>query len=161
MSIIIKVILIGIGATLLVDIWSFVQGLFGIKSLDYRYVGRWLGYFPKGKFLHNNIMKATPVKGELLIGWTAHYLIGITFACLLVLLYGEEWIRNPLIIPAFVIGIITLAAPLFIMQPAMGFGIASSNLPSPNLRRLKSLLTHVVYGLGLYLTSLIINQLWN
>lgn len=161
MTTIIKIAIIGIGATLFVDLWSYLQSIVKIKSLDYRYVGRWIGYFPRGIFFHKNIKDAAPVKGEKLIGWIAHYLIGTTFAFILVIFYGKEWLNQPVLFPALLIGIITIAAPLFIMQPAFGYGIASANLPDPNLKRLKSLLTHVIFGLGMYLTALIINQFWN
>lgn len=155
--IILKIILIGIGATLLVDVWGFAQSLFKIKSLDYRFVGRWIANFPKGKIFHENIMKTEPVSGELLLGWTAHYLIGISFSFLLYIVYGKEWLAEPMLFPAVLIGLITVIAPLFIMQPALGFGIASSNLPNPVIRRIKSLFTHLVYGIGLYISALLIN----
>jgi hypothetical protein len=158
---ILKIILIGVGATFAIDIWGFILNLFNIKSLDYRYVGRWIAYFPKGKIVHENIMTTSPVPGELVIGWAAHYLIGITFAFLLIIFYGIEWLKNPVFFPALIIGLVSVCAPLFIMQPAFGFGIASSKLPGPNSRRLKSLSTHTIYGLGLYLTGLLIIQLWN
>ncbi|WP_127350177.1 DUF2938 family protein, partial [Enterobacter ludwigii] len=35
-------------------------------------------------------------------------------------------------------------------QPAFGFGIAASRTPHPWLSRLLSLLTHIVFGIGLY-----------
>ncbi len=155
---VLKIIVIGVGATLTVDVWTFFLGLFNIKSLDYRFVGRWISNFPMGKVFHKNIMQTEPVKGELFIGWLAHYLIGINFAILLFLFYGKEWIDNPDIYSAVVFGIITVVAPLFIMQPAFGFGIASSNLPKPNIRRLKSLFTHLIYGIGLYITAILIKQ---
>ncbi len=157
-NIILRIIINGIGATLIVDIWGIIQILLKIKSLDYRYVGRWIGNFPKGKYFHKNIIITIPVKHELLIGWTAHYLIGISFSFLLFLVYGKEWLEEPLLFPAIVIGLITVIAPFFIMQPGLGFGIASSNLPKPNIRRLKSFLTHLIYGLGLYITALLSNK---
>ena len=157
---ILKIVFIGIGATFIVDIWSFILCLFKITSLDYRYVGRWIAHFPRCKFVHKNILMTTPVHGEMVIGWAAHYLIGITFAFLLILFCGKEWLERPMLYPALIIGIITVCAPLFIMQPAFGFGIASSNLSKPNIRRLKSLSTHMIYGIGLYVTALLISQLW-
>lgn len=160
MDTIMKTILTGIGATLSLDLWAFLLRLFNIKSLDYRFVGRWLGHLPKGKFFHKNIVTTPPIKNEVLIGWTAHYLIGISFACLLVLLYGKSWLDKPTFYPAFFIGIVTIIAPFLVMQPAFGFGIASSKLPHSNLLRLKSLLTHSVYGIGLYLTALLLTEIW-
>jgi hypothetical protein len=39
------------------------------------------------------------------------------------------------------------------MQPAMGVGLASSKAPKPNLARLRSLLAHTAFGIGLYLSA--------
>ena len=160
MDTILKTILTGIGGTLTLDLWVFILRQFKVKSLDYRFVGRWLGHIIKGKVFHKNITTSLPIKNEVLIGWSAHYSIGISFACLLVLLHGKRWLDSPTFFPAFVIGIVTVIAPLFIMQPAFGFGIASSKLPNSNLLRLKSLLTHSVYGIGLYLTALLLTKTW-
>jgi hypothetical protein len=76
--------LIGLGATAAIDLWAiFLKRAFGVLSLDYRLFGRWIGHLPGGRFMHENIAKASPVPGELIIGWNAHYLIGITSAALL------------------------------------------------------------------------------
>ena len=147
--IILKTIAIGIGATLAIDIWASVLKLFKIKSLDYCYVGRWIGNIPKGKYFHNKIQDTSQIPHELIIGWTVHYLIGITFAFILIAVYGISWLEKPSILPAIIIGLITAGGPFFIMQPAFGFGIASSKLANPNLLRLKSLSTHLIYGIGL------------
>jgi hypothetical protein len=58
--------------------------------------------------------------------------------------------------PALATGLLTVAAPLFVLQPALGAGIASSKAPNPNAARLRSVLTHGVYGLGLYVSA----RLW-
>jgi hypothetical protein len=160
MIIILKTLLIGIGATLAIDIWVSFLKLFKIKSLDYRYVGRWIGNIPKGKFFHNKIQDTPSIPHELIIGWTVHYLIGITFAFILIAVYGIGWLDKPNILPAIIIGLITLVGPLLIMQPAFGFGIASSKLPRPNLLRLKSLSTHLIYGIGLYVSAILVNKIF-
>ncbi len=157
---ILKIILIGIGATIMLDIWTALLKLFKAKSLDYKYVGRWIANFRKGIFVYDNILKTDSAPRELAIGWVAHYIIGTSYAFLLLLFYGSEWVENPSLMPALIIGIVTVVSPLFIMQPAFGFGFASSKLPDPNIRRLKSLSTHIVYGIGLYLTALLIDYLW-
>ena len=154
-----NIIAIGVGATLILDIWNFLLNIVGIKSLDYRFVGRWIGHFANGRFLHNNIMKTTSLQNELLIGWTTHYLIGISFSFLLVIVFGKGWLVEPLFVPAIIIGLATVVFPLFVMQPALGFGIASINLPNPIVRVLKSIVTHLVYGSGLFLTGLLINKI--
>ena len=159
MNILLKIITIGIGGTLILDIWNYLLGLFNIKSLDYRFVGRWIGNFVNGKFYHSNIMTTSPVQNELFIGWTAHYLIGISFSFVLIIVFGNGWLEKPLLVPAILIGLATVIAPLFIMQPALGFGIASSNLPNPIIRVLKSIITHLVFGTGLYLSAMLVNKI--
>ncbi len=82
-----------------------------------------------------------------------HYLIGISFAAMLLAIWGIDWLRQPTIVPALLVGVGTTAAPLFIMQPAMGAGFAASRTPRPTAARLQSLLTHTIYGLGLYVAG--------
>jgi hypothetical protein len=94
-------------------------------------LGRWIGHFPRGRFLHERIASAEPVVGEGLLGWFAHYAIGVTFALLLLAIWGVEWVRSPTILPALLVGIGTIVAPWFVMQPAMGAGIAGSRTPNP------------------------------
>ena len=152
----IRTCLIGIGGCAAMDLWAiFLKRFFGILSLDYKLFGRWLGHLPRGRFIHENIMQSVPIRSELVIGWCAHYLIGIAFAALLLSIWGVRWARSPSLLPALFVGIVTLVAPFFILQPGMGAGIAASKTPTPNIARLKSLGTHLVYGFGLYGTALL------
>ncbi len=159
MNTIIKITLIGIGATATMDIFAFILSKFGINGLDYRFLGRWIGHIFNGKFFHNKIFDSPIIKNEQIIGQFAHYSIGIAFAFLLVLLFGKKWVESPSLFPALAIGLLTMAAPFFLMQPAFGFGIAGSNLPDPNKARLMSLIIHSVYGVGLFLSALLINKI--
>lgn len=144
-------VLIGTGATVVMDLWTAAQNrLLGVRPLDYALVGRWLAWLARGRFRHDPIGATPPVRGERLIGWTAHYLLGIAFAALLLGVWGVDWARRPAILPALIVGIGGLAAPFLLMQPGMGFGIAASRTPRPAAARLRSLVTHTVFGLGLY-----------
>lgn len=144
-------LLIGAGATAVIDIWAVVLRLVGgIRSLDYALVGRWLAYVVRGRFRHDAIAASPPVHGERLIGWAAHYLIGIAFALILLAFWGLDWLRHPTVGPALIVGIGSVAAPFLVLQPGMGAGIAASRTPRPGLARLRSVVTHTVFGLGLY-----------
>ena len=90
------------------------------------------------------------MRGERAIGWIAHYSIGIAFAALLLVLSGPQWLARPTPAAALVVGIGTVAAPFLVMQPGMGAGVAASRTPRPAAARLQSLVTHGVFGLGLY-----------
>jgi hypothetical protein len=153
-------LLIGAGATALTDIWSVARKrLLGIPALDYGLVGRWLAYLARGRWRHDRIAASPPVQQERLIGWAAHYLIGIGFAAVLLATWGLEWARQPTIGPALIVGIGSVAAPFLVMQPGMGAGIAASRTPRPVAARFQGLVTHAIFGFGLYaagcLTSLL------
>jgi hypothetical protein len=144
-------LLIGAGATALMDIWAVARKwLRGVAPPDYGLVGRWLAYVAHGRFRHDSISASPPVRGERLIGWTAHYLIGFAFASMLLAIWGIDWARHPTIGPALIVGIGSVAAPFLLMQPGMGAGIAAGRTPRPAAARLRSLVTHGIFGLGLY-----------
>ena len=157
MSIPLFTLIIGIGATVLMDLWGIARkSLLGIAPPNYGLVGRWIAHMTRGRFRHESIAASSRVPGELIIGWTAHYLIGIAFAALLISICGAEWVRDPTIVPAIAVGIGTVVSPFFLMQPGMGAGIAASRTPDPAAARLQSLITHAIFGLGLYLTGWLI-----
>ena len=144
-------LLIGLGATAIMDLWAAARKWFlDVSSPDYGLVGRWLAYLPRGRFCHDSITASPPIKGEHVIGWTAHYLTGIAFAVVLLAIYGLNWALHPTIIPALVVGIGSVVAPFLLMQPGMGHGIAASRTPRPATARMRSLVTHAIFGLGLY-----------
>lgn len=151
MTLAMEAMLVGAGATAFLDIWSAGRArFFAAPSPDYGLVGRWLAYLPRGRFFHRPISASPSVPGERLIGWTAHYGIGIGFAFILLALFGADWLRHPTLWPAMTVGIGSVAAPFLLMQPGMGSGIAASRTPNPAKARLRSLMTHAVFGAGLY-----------
>lgn len=151
MDYLVCILLIGFGATAVVDLWAIArQRLFGIPLPNYGLVGRWFAHMPRGRFRHDSIAAAPVVRGEGWIGWIAHYLIGVAFAATLVAIWGPGWVHHPTIAPALIVGIGTVAAPFLLMQPGMGAGIAASRTPRPAAARIQSLVTHAIFGLGLY-----------
>jgi hypothetical protein len=143
--------LIGIGATAILDVWSVAgKRLLGMRQPNYGFVGRWVAHMARGRFHHDSIAASAPVPGEQVIGWVAHYMIGIVFATLLLATFGLDWARRPTIEPALIFGIVSVLAPFLQMQPGMGLGLASSLTPDPAAARMRSLVTHGVFGVGLY-----------
>ena len=150
---VVRSFLIGVGATAGIDLWALVLKRFGIASLDFALLGRWVGHLTKGQVFHNPIGKSAPISHELAIGWVAHYSIGISLSALMIATFGLAWARSPTLSAALLFGVVTVAAPLLILQPALGAGIASSKTPTPLFNSVKSLVTHTVFGLGLYTTA--------
>ena len=153
-----SVVFIGAGATAVMDLWMlFRTRVLRIPAQSYALVGRWLAGVPRGQFRHERIAASPPVRGELLIGWAAHYLIGIAFAALLLAIWGSDWARQPTLAPALIVGIGTVLAPFLVMQPGMGAGIAASRTPRPGAARAQSLVTHAIFGVGLYAAARVVS----
>jgi len=154
-----RVVLIGIGATAIMDAWLLLLGRFGVPSLNFGLIGRWVGHWRHGIWSHKAMANAPPIQGEVALGWAVHYAVGIAYAMLAVGLFGLEWMRDPGLPSALALGVATVAAPWFVMQPAMGAGIAASNTPAPGRNRIKSLVNHTVFGAGLFIATLALTRI--
>jgi hypothetical protein len=152
--------LVGGGATAVNDLWALARHrLLGVAPPDFGLVGRWIAYLPRGRFRHERIAASMPVRGERIIGWSAHYLVGIGFAALLVGVAGPQWLRHPNLLPALLVGTATVLAPFLVMQPGMGAGFFASRTPRPGAARLQSVITHFIFGLGLYASARLASSL--
>jgi hypothetical protein len=155
-------VLVGLGATLITDLWALFLGR--IRKLpppSFCLIGRWIHYMPTGTFIHSDIAAAAKKSAECATGWLAHYIIGITFALTLVTATSGRWLDNPSLLPALLFGIGTVVFPFLIMQPSLGQGLAASKSSNPTQARLKSLMTHAVFGIGLYISALLVSFLLN
>ncbi len=156
----ISAILIGLGATLTTDLWAlFLKRVLKIAAPNYCLVGRWFRTMTEGIFKHSNIASTPQKSAECTVGWIAHYMIGITFAIAFVALAGDNWLQHPTLIPAIIFGVVTVLMPFFIMQPSFGLGLAASKTSNPAQARLRSLMNHTAFGVGLYLFALLVNWL--
>lgn len=156
-EIVVRTLLVGVGATLVMDAWAvLLKQVYGVTGLDYRMLGRWLGHLARGRIGHDGIGRSSPVPGEAALGWAAHYAIGIVFAAGLVAVWGEGWLGSPSVAPALITGLVTVAAPFLVLQPAFGLGFAASRTPNPTQARLRSLITHLIFGTGLYVAARLI-----
>lgn len=159
-ELLISVIAVGLGATLVMDLWAVsLKRAFDIPSPNYCLVGRWLRHATNGAFKHPSIAAAARKPAECAIGWLAHYTIGVLFALALVALVTPQWLQSPTLMPALIFGIVTVGVPFFVMHPSFGLGIAASKAPNPMQARLRSLMNHAVFGVGLYVSALVMSSI--
>ena len=148
------VVVVGLGATLFMDVWAMVLNrAVGIPLANYCLVGRWLRHMPEGKFVHASIAAASPKGSECAVGWVAHYVVGTVYALVFVAFVSGSWLARPTLLPAMLFGIVSVLVPFLIMQPSFGLGIAASRTPRPTQARLRSLMAHTVFGVGLYVCA--------
>ncbi|KLK91266.1 membrane protein [Microvirga vignae] len=150
-------LLIGVGATALFDLWGLLLNrIFGFPTANWALVGRWFCHLAGGKVFHQDIAKARAVPFELAAGWMAHYIVGITFAGILLAIAPSGWAAQPTPAPPLIVGVVTVGAGWFLLQPGMGAGIAAAKRPNANQIRALNILGHVVFGFGLYGSALLI-----
>ena len=151
---IISVIAIGCGATLVMDVWLALLRRVGVKTASFGLIGRWVAHVFRGRFTHTSIARAEPVIGEEALGWVVHYATGIVFSAALIAVTGVGWIQAPTPAPAMLFGLVSVGAPLLVMQPAMGSGFFASKTPSPIANSVRSVVNHLVFGAGLYIAAI-------
>ncbi|MBY5365888.1 DUF2938 domain-containing protein [Rhizobium sp. LARHSG275] len=149
-------LVIGAGATILMDLWAILLTQFGQAAPNWAPVGRWFWHLSRGKVFHESIADAEPYGSELALGWIGHYAVGILYGVIFAIIMGSAWLAAPTFLPAWIFGIITVGAGWFLLQPGLGIGWAASKHPTPNKVRCFNLLAHMVFALGLYGTALII-----
>lgn len=155
-TIVLKVVLMGVGATVAMDLWLLLLQRLGVPTQNFAMIGRWAAHLLRGRWWHAPISASPRAANELALGWLVHYAVGIGFAAVLVALAGPGWLDQPSLSIALVFGLVTVLVPFLVMQPAMGQGIAASRTPMPLQNRLRSLANHTVFGLGLYLSAVLI-----
>ncbi|MDH0748643.1 DUF2938 domain-containing protein [Pseudomonas sp. GD03842] len=151
-------VLIGIGGTALLDLWAHLLKItLGLPTAPWHLVGRWFAGMRNGQYVHRNGIANSPeVANELKIGWIMHYAIGVLFAAALLFIWGVQWAHTPTFFPALLVGLVTVGAGWFILQPGMGVGVACSNAPNPTVARLQNVVGHVVFAIGMYWTALLV-----
>jgi hypothetical protein len=158
---VLRAIAVGVGATLFMDVWAvFLKRALGIVSANYCLVGRWFCYMPQGTFTHTNIADSPKRPFECAVGWFGHYVIGGLYALLLVAFVSDSWLMRPTLLPALLFGVGTLFVPFLVMHPAFGLGVAASKAPNRVQARLKSLMAHTAFGIGLYVSAVGLNHPW-
>ncbi|EAQ47727.1 putative membrane protein [Roseobacter sp. MED193] len=149
----------GLGATIFTDLFTFLRQGTKATHTFYCMVGRWIGSLPRQGIFHDDIRASPPVAGEAILGWSAHVILGIFFGISFALLFGASAFNAPQIWQGLSFGLATVLVPWLVFQPLFGWGLAMSNAPTPWRMRLKGMITHTVFGLGLWLCIAAMNAL--
>ena len=156
-------LIVGLLATLTMDVVAVIALRLGIAGRGPRrtgpdLIGRWIGYLLQGKFRHTDVLQTPPLRGELLLGFIAHYSIGIalTFVYLGLSVVGHG---RPTVLNAILYGVATTVLPWFIMFPSQGMGWLGRDAPGDAHLARVSLFNHLVFGLGIALWMAVIRPI--
>jgi hypothetical protein len=152
-----RIVLIGIGATALLDLWALLlQRFFKVPAPNWGLVGRWFCHLTDARVFHNDIALARAYRIEHAVGWIGRYAIGIVSAGALLVFTRSDWVSAPTLAPALAVGIITVGAGWFLLQPCMGAGIAASKCTNAKQIRALNIAGHIDFGSGLYASALLV-----
>lgn len=150
-----KLLLLGMLTTLLMD---------GIQWLRHTYLGhRWFDFGLLGQALlrplpshtttaPTNTVPQSPLAAKLL-GWGLHYVIGVVLAAFAVSLSDMLEHTHVTLWFCLLFGMVSVVLPFTTMQPLLGLGFAASNTATPWQNRGKSLFTHTIFGLCLFVAA--------
>jgi len=124
-SLLVGAMVVGIGATLAMDLWNlFLKRAFGIPSLNYCLLGRWVRHMPR-TWRHASIAAAAPKPHECTVGWIVHYTIGVTLGVGLVVRFGAAT-RQPVPWVSFGTGLVLVCWVI----TSIGFGLYATYVAS-------------------------------
>lgn len=150
---------VGIVATAVLDGWAlFISRAFGAPVTNWGRVGRWISGLPGGVYRSVPIADAAPVAHESAIGWLTHYVVGVIYAFAYLAIAGAASVE-PTLASAVLFGIATVLAPWLILQPGLGLGFFASAAARPNLTRTLNVISHTIFGVGLYLGWYVLSAL--
>jgi len=151
--IIIEMILMGVFATILMDLLTgfLVKRKLIFSFLEPEAIGRWFLYIFKGKLIHKDIHITPSLKNEKLWCSISHYLIGIILAGIYLLLELNVPTIRDQIWMTLLFGLATVFFPWFWLLPSIGLGFLASK--SSNRSRIikTNLVNHMNFGIGLFL----------
>jgi hypothetical protein len=150
MNLILMVLTVGIFGTVVMDILNLFFARIGIISkIEVNAIGRMAVGWTHGRFFYKHPSEMDEVAHEVLIGYIAHYSIGIGLA--IPYIFGWDILigGNPSLIYAIVYGIATTVASWFFVYPTMGLGAFGLKSPEGFRAAFSSLANHLFYGLGL------------
>lgn len=145
----------GVFGAVLMDITETLAARRGITSgVSIALVGRWAVSLVQGIFSHRDIRQTPPYRHETAAGWLFHLIIGGGGVALLFplgwqLVAGTALPVQPL--PYLLFGLATSALPWLILLPSFGWGCWGRNGPEGSNALLASTLSHMPYGLGIWL----------
>ena len=160
--IIAKVLIIGIGATIIMDLWGIALALISHSSYEWSTAGRMIGYLLRGEWLwHDGIMRAA-LPHENILGWITHYTIGILYALFYVIFCNDGFHQKADFLKSLSFAWFLMIFPLGMLAPITGNGFFNLETHTPLINLIHTFFSHSCFGIGLWACYTAVNKtLWN
>lgn len=160
MRMVLQSIVIGVVATIAMDLWNLVLWVTLGISLDWGILGRWIGHTLQGDFMLYGVNAASPIPYENVLGWIGHYVTGIMYAFTYLFFAVFIMHHSPSLPIALAVAWFFMLMPFCLYQPAIGLGYFAMAAEAPNYVRLVTVSMHTFFGCGLYVGYLITHRFW-
>ena len=120
-----------------------------ILKIDVTMIGRMSAGWMRGRFRYDSPGQIEPYAHERLLGYLAHYAIGVALAAIFVVGW-EKFIDSPAS-PAWavVFGFATTVISEFLVYPSMGLGVCGRRSPEGLKAFVSPLANHLFFGIGM------------
>ena len=145
-------IISGLFATFIFDFFqSSLNYAYGIEKPKWNLLGRYFLGYKESKFIRKTLIDDEELDNELLWGYFFHYLIGIIYGIVFVIL-NFLLFDYPSILLAYIFGFSTvLGAWCFLMPFAYNLGFFASKSEGRTNLLVQNLIAHFVFGTGLFI----------
>ena len=145
-------IISGLFATILFDLFNYsLNFAYGIESPKWNLLGRYFLGYKENKFIRTNLVDDDEIDNELLWGYFFHYVIGIIYGVIFVIL-NFLFFEYPSILLAYIFGFFTvLGGWCFLMPFAYNLGFFASKSDQRTNILVQNLIAHFVFGTGLFI----------
>ena len=145
-------IISGLFATFIFDLFqSSLNYAYGIEKPKWNLLGRYFLGYKESKFIRKTLIDDEELDNELLWGYFFHYLIGIIYGIVFVIL-NFLLFDYPSILLAYIFGFSTvLGAWCFLMPFAYTLGFFASKSEERTNLLVQNLIAHFVFGTGLFI----------
>jgi len=151
----IRGIIIGCFATIVMDLWTLTLFFVIGHPVDWGTIGQIVGYMFQGQFILPDVSHYQQLKYQNAIGWMTHYSVGFVYAGAyeLIVLHGLRYRAD--LFKAIVFSWALMVFPLCVLSPLFGNGFFYMDASSPLYNVLYTISCHTLFGVGLWLGSLI------
>ena len=118
-------------------------------ALEAYILGRWVLYFIKGKYVHEDIHQTPALKNERNVALISHYLIGIVLIGIYIFLETKIAVLRTQIWIPIIFGVTTVLLPWLWLYPSIGFGLLASKAKNKLDFIIFSIINHLNFGIGM------------
>ena len=145
-------IISGLFATIIFDLYqSSLKYAYDIEKPKWNLLGRYFLGYKENKFIRKNLIDDEELDNELLWGYFFHYLIGIIYGIIFVILNFLLFDYHSILL-AYIFGFSTVLGCLcFLMPFAYNLGFFASKSDQRSNLIVQNLIAHFVFGTGLFI----------